>query len=199
MQQDQLILLLVGAGFAVVWLLAMVVILKRCLHIAGPHEILVISGRRRVLPDGRVVGFRILVGGRVLRIPFLERVDRMDATVMTVAFEVRRAYSRDGAPVDVSATATVKPCGAIDELTNFVERFLGRSREEIMRVARETLEGHVRAVIAMLTTTELNLDREKVAHDIREAAEADFSKLGLAAETLVLREVAVPPPARVPD
>jgi flotillin len=199
MLEEQLFIALAAAGAVVVTLLVLAVVLKRCLYVAGPNEILVVSGRPRVLPDGRTVGYRIVVGGRVVRMPFLERVDRMDATAMTVPVQLQRAYCHDGVPLDLSATATVRPSGDESELGNFIERFLGRRREEIVQVARETLEGHARAVVAQLSAAELNADREKIACEIRATADSDFSKLGLKVETLVLLEVTAPPPARVPD
>jgi flotillin len=199
MLEEQLILALMAAGAVVVTLLVAGLVAKRCLYIAGPNEILVVSGRRRLMPDGRVVGYRIVVGGRVMRLPFIERVDRMDLTALTVPLEVARAYAKDGVPVDLSATATVKPYRSEDELVGFVERFLGRRRDEIIDVVREPLQGHLRTVAAQWTAAELNVHREKIGSDVQDAAADGLKKIGLHAEALVLHEVAPPPPARVPD
>ena len=52
----------------------------------SPNMVAVISGRKRRLPDGRVVGYRMVKGGAALRIPLLEKVEYLSLNVMTVSF-----------------------------------------------------------------------------------------------------------------
>ena len=61
-------------GFALSVVLAWfgIWVLSHLLCICGPNEILVISGRRHELADGTSVGYKVLHGGRGLRIPILE-------------------------------------------------------------------------------------------------------------------------------
>jgi flotillin len=198
MGQGELILL-VAVPCALLVSLLVVILVKRLLYVVPPNQILVLSGRRNVLPDGRVVGYRIITGGRVLRLPFVERADVIDATALAVAFQVPRVCSRDGVPVDLSATATVSVCRTERDLMSFVERFLGRRREEVEQVARETLEGHLRNVAAHLTAAELHADRRMAMMEIQADAEHDLLKMGLAVDTLILHDFTPPPPARVPD
>jgi flotillin len=174
--------------------------LRRLLYVVPPNQILVLTGRPNRLPDGRMVGYRVVSGGRVFRLPFLEQATMIDATGMTVSFEVRNAHSADGLPLKLSGQARITACREFPGVANYVERFLGRSREDVGNVARETLEGAFRIVVGKLGAADLDNDREKVTHYVREEADHDFSKLGLALEALVLQDVALPPPpARVPD
>ena len=65
-------------------LLVFVFLLSRFLYICGPHEILVFSGRKHKLPDGSMVGFKVIHGGRGFRMPLLEEVSRMDVRLYGV-------------------------------------------------------------------------------------------------------------------
>ena len=67
---------------------------------------------------------------------------------------------------------------------------MGRGRGEISRVAKETLEGHLRGVLATMTPEEVNEDRLKFATRLTEEAENDLQKLGLHLDTLKVQHVA---------
>src|SRR5690606_31417404 len=88
-------------GAAVV---ALIMLVKNILYVCQPNEVLVFSGRTRVF-DGRPLGYRIVKGGRTLRVPLLETVDRMDLTNMIIEITVRGAYSKGGIPLTVQGVA----------------------------------------------------------------------------------------------
>lgn len=176
-------------GFAV-FVLVLVAIVRQLLYIARPNEALVFSGRRFRLADGTVVGYRIVQGGRrALRIPVLERVDRMDMRLIPIDVVVSNAYSRGNIPLQIHAIANVKVHSNPRFIGNAIERFLGRSMDEIQRVAQQTLEGALREVLAQLTPEEVNEDRLKFAQILIEAAEDDLNKLGLHLDTLKIQMV----------
>jgi flotillin len=129
-------------------------------------------------------------GGRGLRIPLLEVVDRLDLTNMSVEVSVRGAYSRDGVPLNVQGVANVKIDGATPGLDHAVERLLGKTREEVVRIARETLEGNLRGVLAKLTPEQVNQDKDRFAEELIEEAESDLGRLGLLLDTLKIQTVA---------
>ncbi len=58
-----------------------------------------------------------------------------------------------------------------------------------MRVARETLEGNLRGVVATLTPEQLNEDRLRFAERIAEDVSRDLTKLGLHIDTLKVQSV----------
>ena len=158
-------------------------------QICDPNKILIISGRKYKRQDGQVLGYRVIYGGRTFRIPILETVKTMDLSTMPVPIEVTNAYSKGGTPLDIQAIANVKIARDERVVGNAIERFLGRGSEEIARVARETLEGNLRGVVALLTPEQLNEDRlefaERIASDVRN----DLSKLGLHLDTLKIQSV----------
>lgn len=175
-----------GAGLAVLFLLILV---RQFLFVCRPNEILIFSGRRFQLEDGSSVGYLVLHGGWRVMVPFLEKVDRMDLTAMTIQLEVHNAYSKGGIPLQVQAVAYVKVSSDPRKVNHAVERFLGRDPSEIRVVAKESLEGHLRGIIARMTPEQVNEDRLTFAEElIRETAE-DFDRLGLALDTLKVQSV----------
>jgi flotillin len=114
----------------------------------------------------------------------------MSLNIMEVPIHVRGAYSKGGIPLNVEAIANVKISGDPRLIGNAIERFLGRNPEEIRRVAKETLEGHLRGVLAKLTPEEVNEDRLKFAAELSQESEDDLSKLGIQLDTLKIAHVA---------
>ncbi len=174
---------ILGAFFVVVG------ILKQFLYICEPNEVLIFSGRSHKLPDGSERGYRILFGGRAIKIPLLEKVDHMDMTLMPVQVRVQNAYSNGGIPLNVEAIAHVKVSNEPEQIGNAIERFLGRDRGEIAQVARETLEGNLRGTLATLTPEEVNEDRLLFAKKLAEEVDDDLEKLGLHLDTLKVQRV----------
>ncbi len=162
---------------------------KSFLCICKPNEVLVISGRKWKTKDGQEVGYRVLAGGRAIRIPILETIKRMDVTTMPVPVEVRNAYSKGGTPLDIQAIANVKVSSDRTIVGNAIERFLNSDRKEIARVARETLEGNLRGVVATLTPEQVNEDRLQFAERITSDVSRDLMKLGLQLDILKIQSV----------
>jgi flotillin len=181
------LMLMVGA-IVLVGFLVIVLSIKGLVVICQPSEVVIFSGPP-MLP-GQRVGFRSVRGGRGLRIPLLEVVDRMDLTTMSVEVSVTGAYTADGVPINVQGVANVKVDGDSPGLDNAVERLLGKSREEIAKIARETLEGNLRGVLAKLTPEQVNEDKERFAAELIEEAEVDLGRLGLLLDTLKIQTVA---------
>jgi flotillin len=181
-----IVIVVAGALFLVFLLL--VVTLRRLLWVSTPNEALIFSGATRRVGD-RTVGFRFVRGGRSLRRPFVERVDVLDLSMFTVNVHVTGAFSKGGIPLTIQGVANVKLPGEEPLLSNATERFLGRSREEIYHIAKETLEGNLRGVLASLTPEELNEDKQRFANTLLEEAEHDMSRMGLVLDTLKIQNV----------
>ena len=154
-----------------------------------PNSAAVFSGRKRKLPDGRVVGYRLIKGGAALRIPLLEKVDYLSLNVMTIPLEIRRAYTLKGVPVSVKAVANVKIKGDDISLQAAAERFLGMSPEEVQRVIFQTLEGHLRAILGTLTVEEINNDRQSFAQKLTTEAATDLERMGIGVDVLTIQEI----------
>ncbi|MBA3725618.1 MAG: flotillin family protein [Armatimonadetes bacterium] len=171
-------------------LLVLLAFIKNFLYICTPNQVLIFSGgQKHRLPDGSYRGFRVVFGGRGWRKPFFERVSRMSLNLMEVPIHIRGAYSKGGIPLIVEAIANIKISSDPVLIGNAIERFLGRDPEEIRRVAKETLEGHLRGVLAKLTPEEVNEDRLKFAAELSQESQDDLSKLGIQVDTLKIQHV----------
>jgi flotillin len=173
---------------ALVVVISLYLIVRKLLWVSTPNEALIFSGATRKLGE-RSVGFRFVRGGRSLRRPLIERVDVMDLSMFTVTLHVTGAFSKGGIPLTVQGVANVKLPGGDPLLANAVERFLGRSREEVYHVVKETLEGNLRGVLASLTPEEVNEDKMRFAHTLLEEAEHDMSRVGVVLDTLKIQNV----------
>ena len=158
------------------------VVLGQLLYVAPPDVALVFSGRQS--------GYRIVIGGRSMRMPIIEQVDALDLRVRPLEVSITGAYARDHSPTDLKLSGGVHVARSEPQIVEAAERFLGRPFDEVARVARETLEGATRAVVAGLHLEEMRLDRENFARAIIAEAEPSFDKLGLVIDSLEVVEIA---------
>ncbi len=177
------VLLVVLGLFIAAWLFS-----RNYLKVS-PNAVAVLSGRRRKLSDGRVVGYRMVKGGAALKFPLLEKVEYLSLNVLTIPLEIKRAYTLKGVPVSVKAVANVKIRGDDMSLQAAAERFLGMTHDQIQRVIFQTLEGHLRSILGTLTVEEINCDRQSFAQKLTSEAAADLEKMGLGVDVLTIQEI----------
>jgi flotillin len=158
-------------------------------YVCAPSEVLIFSGRRWTLADGRVVGFRCVRGGRAMRMPLIEVVDRMQLTNMAIELSVQNAFSRGGVPLNVVAVANIKIPSEEPLLHNALERFLGCTRQQIIFVAKDTLEGNLRGVIAELSPEEINQKKDMFQQKLIDEAHRDLQRLGLVLDNLQIQNI----------
>jgi flotillin len=163
-------------------------VLTNLIYICSPNEVLVFSGGK-FSKGGKKVGYRVVKGGRALRIPFLEEVDRLDLTNMNVEVAVRNAFSKGGIQLNIDGIANVKISGESPGLDNALQRLLGKPRPLIMRIAKETLEGYLRGVLATLTPEEVNEDTIRFEKELRQQAGEGLERLGITLDNLKIQAV----------
>lgn len=163
--------------------------LNSCLCICKPNEVVILSGRKRKTKTGQELGYRVITGGRSIRIPILETIKRIDVTTMPVLVKVTNAYAKGGTPLNIQAIANVKISSNPTVVGNAIERFLDQDRSEIIRVARETLEGNLRGVVATLTPEQLNENRLQFSQRIASDVSRDLNKLGLQLDILKIQNI----------
>ena len=174
-------------GAAGLW--AFVVLLRQLYYICQPSEVLIFAGLSKTTGDGRKVGYRTVRGGSALRIPVLEEVMRLDLSNMIIELRVENAYSKGGIPLNVAGVANIKISGDEPGIHNAIERLIGKSQDDIRHIAKETLEGNLRGVMASLTPEQLNEDKITFARTLLEEAEDDLQKLGLVLDTLQIQNI----------
>lgn len=166
-----------------------VFVIRNLYYICQPNEILIFAGGSRSVEDRRRVGYRLVKGGSSIRIPLLERAFLMDLTNMIIELKVSNAYSKGGIPLSVEGVANIKIAGEEPTIHNAIERLLGKSRQQIEQMAKETLEGNLRGVLASLTPEQVNEDKIAFARSLLEEAEDDLEKLGLILDTLQIQNI----------
>jgi flotillin len=181
-------ILAIAIGVLVAAGVALLVTIIRLVQICQPNEVLIFSGTRRRVGN-KSVGYRIVKGDRGIRKPLIERVDKMDLTNMIIDVSAVNAYSKGGVPLTVQGVANVKVAGHEPTLNNAIERFLGKSREEIMSIAKATLEGSLRGVLSTLTPEQVNEDKLLFAERLVHEVEHDMTALGLVVDTLKIQNV----------
>ena len=139
---------------------------------ASPGEIKVISGPR---------GQRVLHGKTGWKIPILERVDTMTAEMISVdARTSDYVPTNDYINVKVDAAVKVKIGTERPELFQAATRnFLYKSSEEIADEVRDTLEGHLRAIIGQMELAQIVTDRATFSEKVQENATKDLEEMGL--------------------
>ncbi len=164
-------------------------VIRNLYYICQPSEVLIFAGNRTPISDGRSVGYRLVKGGSGIQTPLLEKVFRMDLTNMIIELRVSNGYSKGGIPLTVEGVANIKIAGEEPTIYNAIERLLGKSRKDIEQLAKETLEGNLRGVLANLTPEQVNEDKIAFAKTLLEEAEDDLEKLGLVLDNLQIKNI----------
>lgn len=139
---------------------------------ASPGEIKVISGPR---------GQRVLHGKTGWKLPVLERVDKMTAGMISVdARTSDYVPTNDYINVKVDAAVKVKIGTERPELFQAATRnFLYKTTEEIADEVRDTLEGHLRAIVGQMKLSQIVTDRVTFSEKVQENATKDLEEMGL--------------------
>ena len=139
---------------------------------ARPDQALIISGLRKEP--------RVLIGKAGIRIPFFERIDRLDLSLMAIDVKTSSEVpTADYINVRVDANVNVKIDKAIESINKAAVNFLNLPSEQIARVAREVLEGNMREIVGQMRLEEMVSDRQRFAELVKENAAPDLAAMGL--------------------
>lgn len=139
---------------------------------APPDMAYIISGIKRKS--------KIVIGKACIRIPFLERLDKLNLRLISIDVKTSNAVpTADYININVDATVNVKISNNPDKLRLAAENFLNKPTEYIASVAREVLEGNVREIVGKMRLEEMVSDRQKFATLVKENAEPDLAAMGL--------------------
>ncbi|MCH5333171.1 MAG: flotillin family protein [Agathobacter sp.] len=123
---------------------------------------------------------KIVIGKATIRIPFFERLDKLNLRLIPIDVKTSNAVpTADYININVDATVNVKISNEADKLRLAAENFLNRNTEYIASVAREVLEGNVREIVGKMKLEEMVSDRQKFANLVKENAEPDLAAMGL--------------------
>ena len=139
---------------------------------APPDMAYIISGFKK--------NTKIVIGKASIRIPFFERLDKLNLKLIPIDVKTSNAVpTADYININVDATVNIKVSNDADKLRLAAENFLNKPTEYIAAVAREVLEGNVREIVGKMRLEEMVSDRQKFANLVKENAEPDLAAMGL--------------------
>ena len=158
----------IGISVAVVLIVALVLIgyVK-----APPDTAYMISGFRKP---------RILIGKAGIRIPFLERLDKLSLKMFSVDVKTTD-FVPNAEYINVKVDATVKiRIGQSEEMMALASKFfLNESEQMIISRVQDTLEGNMREIVGQMRLEEMVTDRKAFGERVQENAIPDLQKMGL--------------------
>ena len=160
--------IIIGVAAAIVVLIAIILIgyVK-----APPDTAYMISGFRKP---------RILIGKAGVRIPFLERLDKLSLKMFSVDVKTTD-YVPNAEYINVKVDATVKiRIGQSEEMMSLASKFFLNEREDmIIKRVQDTLEGNMREIVGQMRLEEMVTDRKAFGERVQENAIPDLQKMGL--------------------
>lgn len=182
-----------GGLIAVVVLVLFAIIASRYTKVP-PNAVMVVTGYRgqtirRADGSRTKIGFRIIKGGGTFVMPVFERVDTLSLELMTIDVKTPEVYTVMGVPVMVDGVAQIKIKSDDVSIATAVEQFLSKGSIEIARIAQQTLEGHLRAIMGAMTVEDIYKNRDAFAQRVQDIAATDLANMGLAIISFTIRDV----------
>ena len=138
---------------------------------APPDTAYMISGFRKP---------RILIGKAGIRIPFLERLDKLSLKMFSVDVKTTD-FVPNAEYINVKVDATVKiRIGQSEEMMALASKFFLNEKEDmIISRVQDTLEGNMREIVGQMRLEEMVTDRKAFGERVQENAIPDLKKMGL--------------------
>jgi len=109
---------------------------------------------------------------------------------MTINVESPKVHSEGGVPVTVKGVAQVKIQGKdLASLRAASEMFLDKSEEEIMDIAKATLDGHQRSMIASMRIEDIYKSRHEFSKNVQQSAQTDLIDMGLTLVSYTVQDI----------
>lgn len=159
-------------GIIVIVVILVVLLLASGYVKAPPDTAFLISGLKK--------SQKILIGKAGIKIPFLERLDKLSLRLVAIDVKTSDAVpTADYINIQVDAAVNVKVGSDPEKLRLASENFLNRDSDYIAKVAREVLEGNMREIVGRMRLEEMVSNRQKFAELVKENAEPDLAAMGL--------------------
>lgn len=152
--------------------LAIIVFLVSSYVKAPPDVAYIISGMHKKP--------RVLAGKAGIKIPFLERMDKLALGAIQIDVKTGSAVpTAEYINVRVDSTVSVR-VGQTDEMIALAaQNFLNVSRAEIAQKINDLLEGNIREIVGQMKLTEMVGDRKAFSEKVQENAVPDLARFGL--------------------
>lgn len=163
---------MLGYAIPAVIVIVLILILAMGYVKAPPDRAFIISGLMKEP--------KILTGRAGIRIPFLERLDKLYLGQMTVDIKTEQSVpTTDFINVNVDAVAKVRIDPTTEGIRLAAKNFLNKTPEQITKDLQDSLQGNMREIIGTLTLKSINTDRDSFSDQVMEKASKDMKKLGI--------------------
>lgn len=123
---------------------------------------------------------RILVGKAGIKIPFLERMDKLALGAIQIDVKTGSAVpTAEYINVRVDSTVSVRVGQSEEMIALAAQNFLNVSREQIAQKINDLLEGNIREIVGQMKLTEMVGDRKAFSEKVQENAVPDLARFGL--------------------
>lgn len=156
----------------VIAIIAILAILASGYVKAPPDQAYIISGLKKES--------KILIGRAGIKIPFLERMDKLYLGQMTVDIKTEQSVpTNDFINVNVDAVAKVRINPTTDGIKLAAKNFLNKKPGDIALDLQDSLQGNMREIIGTLSLKVINTDRDSFSDQVMMKASKDMDKLGI--------------------
>ncbi len=123
---------------------------------------------------------RILIGKAGIKIPFLERLDKLALGAIQIDVKTKSAVpTAEYINVRVDSTVSVQ-VGRSDEMIALAaQNFLNVNRDTIASKINDLLEGNIREIVGQMKLTEMVSDRKAFSEKVQANVVPDLAKFGL--------------------
>ena len=122
---------------------------------------------------------RVIIGKATLRIPFLERVDKLTLELIQIDVRASRVPTADFINVDVDAVANVRIPKNAELIQVAARHFLNQDSRYIGNNVQQVLEGNMREIIGQMQLVDLVNNKQIFSQKIQENATDDINNIGL--------------------
>lgn len=147
---------------------------------AGPNEAMIIYGRGRI---------RVVTGGTAVVFPWVEEAKSLSLEIMTLDVTTPEVYTLHGVPIIVDGVAQTKVEGTEEAIKTASEQFLGKTQAQVMNIALQTVEGHLRAILGTMSVEEVYSNRDAFAARVQDVAASDMANMGLKIVSFTIRDI----------
>lgn len=159
----------------------------------GPDEAMIVTGSflggKNVATDETGRSIKIVRGGGAFIWPIFQQSERLSLLSHKLDVSTPEVYTEQGVPVAADGVAIIKIGGAVEDVATAAEQFMGKPIESLKGEAQEVLEGHLRAILGMMTVEEVYRNRDKFAQEVQGVAARDLKKMGLQIVSFTIKDV----------
>jgi uncharacterized membrane protein YqiK len=157
--------------------------------IRAPRHIRKPDGTTEIVMDEELLNYRIVRGGMTLVFPVIQTARELDLRVYPQEVKVIGVLSNNAVPVDIDGIAQMSISSDMASIATAARLHLDKPIEDVFKAATETFQGHVRAIVGLMSPEDLYKNRELLSQRVTEVASGDMASLGLSFQPFVIREI----------